>query len=142
MVIQRRYVKIFKILENDPQGKAILYKAFADTGRTDEDRDFTLNADAGIILNGAQMGSCLPNLQWILDKMDKLDKVSPFENGYTYCDVNKVTLWPSRKGSAALLCMEHLSAGCEEIIQVIAIESHGEDTKVIEPWTMSRRVIL
>lgn len=55
MVIQRRYVKIFKILENDPQGKAILYKAFADTGRTDEDRDFTLNADAGIILNGAQI---------------------------------------------------------------------------------------
>ena len=142
MVIQRRYVKIFKILENDPQGKAILYKAFADAGRTDEDRDFTLNADAGIILNDAQKGSCLPNLQWILDKMDKLDKVSPFENGYTYCDVNKVTLWPSRKGSAALLCMEHLSAGCEEIIQVIAIESHGEDTKVIEPWTMSRRVIL
>mgnify|MGYP000996337846 CR=1 FL=1 len=37
MVIQRRYVKIFKIFENDPQGKAILYKAFADAGRTDED---------------------------------------------------------------------------------------------------------
>ena len=139
MVIQRRYVKIFKIFENDPQGKAILYKAFADAGRTDEDRDFTLNAD---ILNDAQMVSCLPNLQWILDAMDKLDKVSPFDNGYTYRDVNKVTLWPSRKGSAALLCMEHLSADCEEIIQVIAIESHGEDTKVIEPWTMSRRVIL
>ena len=65
MVIQRRYVKIFKIFENDPQGKAILYKAFADAGRTDEDRDFTLNADAGIILNDAQMVSCLPNLQWI-----------------------------------------------------------------------------
>lgn len=142
MVIQRRYAKIFKILENDPQGKAILYKAFEDAGRTDGDRDFTLRGDRNIILNDAQMGSCLPNLQWILDEMDKLDKISPFENGYTYSDVNKVTLWPSRKGSAALFCMEHLSADCDEIIQVIAIESHGEDTKVIEPWTMNRRTIL
>ena len=106
MIIQRRYVKIFRIMQNDPQGKAILYKAFGDAGRTDEDRDFTLNADAGIILNDAGMGSCIPNLRWILEEMDKLDKVSPYENGYTYRNVNKVTCWPSRKGSAALLCME------------------------------------
>ena len=41
MVIQRRYVKLFRIMQNDPQGKDILYKAFSDAGRTDEDRDFT-----------------------------------------------------------------------------------------------------
>lgn len=142
MVIQRRYVKLFRIMQNDPKGKAILYKAFSDAGRFDEDRDFTLNADAGIILNDAQMGSCLPNLRWILEEMDKLDKVAPYDNGYSYRDVNKVTCWPSRTGSAALLCMEHESADFDEIVQVVAIESHGTDTKVIEPWTMSRRTIL
>lgn len=91
MVIQRRYVKLFRIMQNDPKGKAILYKAFRDAGRFDEDRDFTLNADAGIILNDAGMGSCLPNLRWILEEMDKLDKVTPYDNGYSYRDVNKVT---------------------------------------------------
>lgn len=141
MVIQRRYVKLFRIMQNDPKGKAILYKAFSDAGRTEEDRDFTLNADAGIILNDAGMGSCLPNLRWILEEMDKLDKVAPYDNGYTYRDVNKVTCWPSRKGSAALLCMEHESADFDEIVQVTAIESHGTDTKVIEPWVMPSRSI-
>ena len=123
----------------DPQGKDILYKAFSDAGRTDEDRDFTLNADAGIILNDAGMGSCLPNLRWILEEMDKLDKVAPYDNGYTYRDVNKVTCWPSRKGSAALLCMDHESADFDEIVQVVAIESRGTDTKVIEPWGLPLR---
>lgn len=139
MVIQRRYVKIFRIMQNDPQGKAILYKAFGDAGRTDEDRDFTLNADAGIILNDAGMDSCIPNLRWILEEMDKLDKVSPYENGYTYRDVNKVTCWPSRKGSAALLCMEYAGGDFDEIAQVVAVESNGTDTKVIEPWDLPSR---
>ena len=30
MVIQRRYVKLFRIMQNDPKGKAILYKAYSD----------------------------------------------------------------------------------------------------------------
>ena len=141
MVIQRRNVKLFRIMQNDPKGKAILYKAFSDAGRTEADRDFPLNADAGIILNDAGMGSCLPNLRWILEEMDKLDKVAPYDNGYTYRDVNKVTCWPSRKGSAALLCMEQESADIDEIVQVTAIESHGTDTKVIEPWVMPSRSI-
>lgn len=139
MVIRRRYVKLFRIMQNDPQGKAILYKAFSDAGRFDEDRDFTLNADAGIILNDAGMGSCLPNLRWILEEMDKLDKVAPYDNGYTYRDVNKVTCWPSRKGSAALLCMEYAGGDFDEIVQVVAIESHGTDTKVIKPWDLPSR---
>ncbi len=139
MVIQRRYVKLFRIMQNDPQGKAILYKAFSDAGRFDEDRDFTLNADAGIILNDAGMGSCLPNLRWILEEMDKLDKVAPYDNGYTYRDVNKVTCWPSRKGSAALLCMEYVGEDFDEIVQVVAIESHSTVTKVIEPWDLPSR---
>ena len=141
MVIQRRNVKLFRIMQNDPKGKAILYKAFSDAGRTEDDRDCTLNADAGIILNDDGMGSCLPNLRWILEEMDKLDKVAHYDNGYTYRDENKVTCWPSRKWSAALLCMEHESADFDEIVQVTAIESHGTDTKVIEPWVMPSRSI-
>ena len=139
MVIQRRYVKIFRIMQNDPQGKEVLYKAFADAGRTDEDRDLTLNADGGIILNEDGLGSCIPNIRWVLDEMDKLDKICPYDNGYTYKDVNRVTCHPSRKGSAALLCMEHTAWDFEEFVQVIAIENDGTDTKVIEPWTMPSR---
>ena len=93
----------------------------------------------GIILNDAGMGSCLPNLRWILEEMDKLDKVAPYDNGYTYRDVNKVTCWPSRKGSAALLCMEYAGGDFDEIVQVVAIESHGTDTKVIKPWDLPSR---
>ena len=139
MVIQRRYVKIFRILENDLQGKEILYKAFSNAGRTESDRDYTLKADGNITLNKADMGSCLPNPQWILKEFDRLDKVAPYENGFTYRDVSKVICRPSRKGSAALLCMINDSWDSEEIVQVIAIESHGTDTKVIEPWIMLSR---
>lgn len=139
MVIQRRYVKLFRIMQNDPQGQAILYKAFEDAGRFESDRNSTLAAAGDIIMHEAGMGSCIPNKQWILQEFDKLDKAFPYDNGYTYRDVNKVVCWPSRKGSAALLCLKNESWDIDEIVQVVAIESNGMDTKVIEPWGLPLR---
>jgi hypothetical protein len=133
MIIRRRYEIIGELIKRDSGAKDVFYKAFSDAKRPE--RDFILEADYEVIPHYAGMGSCLPNLRDILSSLDKLDEMSPYDNGLSYRDVTRIEYQPSRKGNAIQLVMKFSVADCpDRIVKVIAID----DKNTIEEWDIPR----
>ena len=79
------------------------------------------------------MGCGLPGEMFtrLLEEFNKLDELSPYDNGLTYRDVTTVVFEPSRKGSAIKLIMKSQKFELpERVVQVIAIECDS----IIKNW--------
>lgn len=141
MIIKRRFEIIGKLLERDEQAKKIIMEEMLK--RYDfVEAERILTADYGVFLYLADMGSAIPNLNFIIEKMDELDESVPYDNGLTYSDVTAVQLFPSRQGCAAVLCMISKHADMpERIAQIIAVENENCRTKIIKPWNIDNVIV-
>lgn len=136
MVIKRKYATYGQLSCDEPSKKAIV-KVLEKYNVSEDVYNYILDPYNDIIVINTEMGSGIPGdaYQELRKEFDKLDENVPFDNNLSYSDVDKVTPYCSRKGSAIQLVMTCNKVDLPvRIVQVIAIEHKADDMHFIEPW--------
>ncbi len=127
MIIKRKYVRL-KVLEQvDKDFKDIFMTAlnntFKDMDDIEKERIYNYNVNEwNGCLNDFDLGNGVGGgIAYLREKFDELDKNIPYDNGFSYDDVNKVNINDKNENYIELyLCNEF--DGEENIIKVIKIE--------------------
>ena len=117
MVIERKYVP-FSVLHNrDKESWKIFKKAF-DASYPKEDHDRMLNILLHQCLYQKDMGWCFERLEEVINGFERLDKEKPYDNGFSYADVNE-TIIASRNEECLTLHLIHRFDGIDNIVQIV-----------------------
>ena len=87
MIIERKYVTFAKLCESDPLSKDIIERVFNES-YSDYKRDEIWESLKYLCLYQRDMSWAMCKIGELLDGFDKLDKSNPYDNGYTFDDVN------------------------------------------------------
>ncbi len=136
MLIKRRFEIVGKLLERDPQSKAIFYEILRKHIQDEKKIEYLLSANYHTFIYFAGMSSCLTGINEIRERLNALDETSPYDNGLDYTHVNRVELLPSREGNAAVLAMMIDNADIKRIVQIIAVENVNDKIQLIRPWSI------
>lgn len=136
MIIKRRFEIIGELIDRDERSKEIIMDELLK--RYDQkEAERILLADYQVFMYLADIGSGIPRLDIIREKLEELDNEIPYDNGLTYADVSSVEILPSRQGKAAVLCMISSKYDSpKRIAQVIAVEYENGKTELIKPWSI------
>ena len=136
MIIKRRFEIIGELINRDERSKEIIMDELLK--RYDQkEAERILLADYQVFMYLADIGSGIPRLDIIREKLEELDNEIPYDNGLTYADVSSVEILPSRQGKAAVLCMiSSKYDSTKRIAQVIAVEYENGKTELIKPWSI------
>lgn len=91
MIIERQYVNFNTLINTDARAKEIFINAFNKSYPL-EDRERVFNMLANLCLYQREMGWCFANIGDIIDGFSKLDEEYPYDNGFSYSDVNDVEI--------------------------------------------------
>lgn len=121
-------------MESDPEAKQIFYEEMREEYETDEHIAEIIQADYGVFTYLADMGACIETIR---KRLDELDEIKPYDNKLTYQDVTNVSCLPSRKGTAAVFCLESNHGDMfPRIVEIIGVEHKDGKTKMIKPWAI------
>ena len=135
MIIKRKYETIGILSERDPRIKDMFINDLKT--RFDKNEAFRiLEKNHDTLFYSIDMGSLIQDKETLLNKLDKLDKEEPYDNGLTYRDVQKVVPFPNRKGAALELWLIQVASEDHptRIVEIIAIENEKGKTELIKPW--------
>ena len=91
MIIERKYVSFISLINTDEKAKEIFFTAF-NKSYPPEDRERIFSELAYLCLYEREMSWCFEYLGDVIDGFSKLDIESPYDNGFSYSDVNDVEI--------------------------------------------------
>lgn len=91
MIIEREYVSFISLINTDEKAKEIFFTAF-NKSYPPEDRERIFSELAYLCLYEREMSWCFEYLGDVIDGFSKLDIESPYDNGFSYSDVNDVEI--------------------------------------------------
>lgn len=91
MIIERKYVKFLTLINTDEKAKEIFMSAFNESYSPD-DRQRVFEILSHQCLYEKEMGWCFSKLGKVIDGFEKLDIENPYDNGFSYNDVNDVEI--------------------------------------------------
>ena len=118
MIIERKYVPFCMLAHRDKEAWEIFEKAFNESYPV-EDRDRIWDMLRPQCLAQKDMGWCFYKLGDVIEGFEKLDLEKPYDNGFTYKDVNETRIVSrsyeeSEEGlTIALICR------CEDVYNVV-----------------------
>jgi hypothetical protein len=132
MIISRRYGPFVWLASRDPQSKAVLENAYANSmmSKSEQENHWNMLCTHRVSVNTAEMGACIPEFGYIIDEFERLDKEYPYDNGFTMRDVNRVDIVDQSPDSVHL-CLYNEFDGDEYIIGFATIRA--TDMLVEEP---------
>lgn len=84
------------------------------------------------------MGCGIKDIGKFREKLEKLDEISPYENGFTYQEVSSVVTLPSREGNELQMILVNDYVDCpRRIVEVITIEHGNGKTSLIPSWDLT-----
>ena len=122
MIIERKYVPFCMLAYRDKEAWAIFEKAFNESYSV-EDRDRIWAMLRTQCLAQKDSGWCFLKLGDVIEGFEKLDLEKPYDNGFTYKDVNETRIVSrsyeeSEEGlTVALICR------CEDVYNVVKFVS-------------------
>ncbi len=122
MIIERKYVPFCMLAHRDKEAWEIFEKAFNESYPV-EDRDRIWDMLRSQCLAQKDMGWCFYKLGDVIEGFEKLDLEKPYDNGFTYKDVNETRIVSrnyeeSEEGlKIALICR------CEDVYNVVKFVS-------------------
>lgn len=140
MVIKRKYCTYGQLM-SDEKTKSMLLRVLQKT-MPQEKAEWLMSQDSNVFVFNTDMGSGIPGSAYreIREELEKLDQISPFDNGLTLKDITQVIPFANEEGTAVTQFMINRIYDLPEVIvQVIAYEY---DTKnnlhFIEPWDVGQ----
>ena len=137
MIIKRKYELIGILIENDPEAKQIIMNALL-SKYDKKEAERILACDYDCFLYPSDISLCIPQFDYVMQKLDELDIIKPYDNGLVYSDVTKVEIIPSDKYNEVELWL--LSSKIERstrIVQILAIRYENGKNKLITPWEVN-----
>lgn len=94
MIIKREFVPLGVLCERDSASRCIIEKAFEDSYKDfDPDRkEEQLSELRKLCLYERDMSWALDKIADLVDGLAKLDREQPYDNGYTFEDVNRIEI--------------------------------------------------
>lgn len=140
MIIERKYVGFGIIYDCDPLAREVIKKAFS--AYPDEDLYRFIEGLYELPVAQFDFDTAVPGdiYQTLLREFAKLDESSPYDNGYTFRDVDSVVSDSSRKGTAIKLTLYHGGKHMydtyipREIIGFITVENKDGHFTLIDKW--------
>lgn len=129
MIIERKYVTLKKLYMTDPLSKAVIDKAFSGPhGYRTEDNDLWRHNTRTRLFN-APMGCCIPNISFLWESFESLDKTNPYDNGKTIYDVDHADVlgWKKDGSILLMLCDKKGNAIC--LSDAMPVESGNVDLR-------------
>ena len=122
MIIERKYVPFCMLAHRDKEAWAIFEKAFNES-YPEVDRDRIWEMLRTQCLDQKDMGWCFYKLGDVLDGFERLDHEKPYDNGFTYKDVNETRIVSrsceefEERLTIALICR------CEDVYNIVKFVS-------------------
>lgn len=124
MIIKREYVSFGKLMKTDKEANKIITTVFNQSydGTLDETHK---KEQCGVLMTKClyekEMGWGLIDLGKLIDEFERLDEVSPYDNGYSYEDVNDVKILSKSENDISLLLVHksYENYAIEEIVDII-----------------------
>ena len=132
MIISRKYVPFVWLSYRDPQSKAVLENAYANSmmSKDEQQKHWDMLCTHRVSASTAEMGMCIPEFGYIIDEFERLDKEYPYDNGFTMRDVKRVDIVDQSPDSVHL-CLYNECDGDEHIIGFATI--NAADMLVAKP---------
>ena len=121
MIIKRYYVPIWKLQKTDSMAGRIFDKAFNESFiglSNDEYKDNAYQYLTKQCLYEMNFDYTFNKISDVIHGFEYLDRNSPYDNGFTYKDVNKVEIVEADENIITL----HLINVCEEVEQIVKVE--------------------
>lgn len=118
MIIRREYVPFCVLFNRDKEAWAIFEKAFKESFANDTHADEILNMLLPQCLYQRQMGWCMNHIGDVIDGFARLDTEKPYDNGFSYQDVNETEI-VSWGEDGLVLHLIHRFDGIDHIVQVV-----------------------
>ena len=116
MIISREYVTFrFLVASGDEAGKIFIEKLHESYDKNMWDEAWESLAD--YCLYQRTMEWAFPKLGDVIDAFERLDKTTPFDNGFTYEDVNSIEVVWKDEDSIVL----HLVSKVDEISNIVKV---------------------
>ena len=116
MIIKREYVTFGTLYHRDREAWNIFEKAFKES-YPPEDHDRIMDELMPQCLYQRDMGWCFQKLQDIIEGFARLDEEKPYDNGFTYQDVNETEIVYCGEDGLVL----HLLSRCDGIYHIVKI---------------------
>ena len=116
MIIERKYVSFISLINTDEKAKEIFFNAF-NKSYPPEDRERIFSILAYLCLYERDMGWCFKYLGDVIDGFSKLDIESPYDNGFSYSDVNDVEI-AFKSDDELIIHLLHNFDGVKHIVKV------------------------
>ncbi|MBP5775139.1 MAG: hypothetical protein J6W36_05530 [Clostridiales bacterium] len=136
MIIKRKYATAAQICDDGTTKQAVL-KVFDDLKVPDDVRVFVFDPDSSIMISNSNMRMFMGDAVYeaVMKRLDELDMTDPFENLLNYSNVDKVISIPGKKDGTLMQIMYTRQSGKPvRVVQVLAFETVGDRTELIEPW--------
>ena len=116
MIIERKYVSFISLINTDEKAKEIFFTAF-NKSYPPEDRERIFSELAYLCLYEREMSWCFEYLGDVIDGFLKLDIESPYDNGFSYSDVNDVEI-AFKSDDELIIHLLHKFDGVKHIVKV------------------------
>ena len=124
MVIERKYVSLYRIMLRDPAGWNVIKQAYAAVGmdqkEVDKNLEYLINDRVSIAT--AQMGCGIPDIEFVRQEFERLDAEEPYDNGLTFADVTRVVVMGATNEKISL-CLIADFDGDSEIVAFIGLDA-------------------
>ena len=127
MIIKRKYVSIYRIMQRDPAGRRVVQQAYASASIDDTESQKLLEYVLcnRVSLSTAEMGSGIVNIEYIRNEFERLDAEQPYDNGLTFADVTRSVVLATSKDKLAL-CLISDFDGDSDIITFVGLDKLAE----------------
>ena len=120
MIIERKYVPFSVLFNRDPEAWQIFEKAFEES-YPKEDWDRVLETLLPQCPYQRDIGWCFKKIGDVIEGFEKLDKEKPYDNGFSYKDVNETKI-VSRDNDGFVLHLLCRIDGINNIVQIVKFE--------------------
>ena len=124
MIIERKYVSFYVLSYTDEKAKMIFEGTIKKYISNPEEaqRLIDYHYSERTMVYGAEMGYCIPHFDEIVHGFEKLDKESPYDNGFNVTDANGVNFGECGENYIVLHLVKRFD-GEEFIIKIQRIEN-------------------
>lgn len=140
MILQRKYEWLGVLYENDKQAKDAIDNAFSVENIAEDIKQELLDYNHYNIPAFLNLGCGIPGKCYALfmEAFEKLDAISPYDNGLTFNEVTSIEYESSRKGTA--IQMRFVSKMYDmpyRIVGFAAVESKEGKIAINKGWQMT-----
>ena len=139
MIVERKYEWLGLLYQNDEQSRSAIDKAFLEENVDEDKKRELLDYNYFNIPEFLNLGCGIPweSYKRFMKDFERLDIVSPYDNGLTFKDISDIEYETSRKGTA--MQMRFIIRTLDipyRIVGFVAIENIKGTININEGWDM------